>query len=210
MKSTIKIIIVGVATCISASSFAANKLVYDARFDAEKGCYDYDLGSHRRIQLRTADEIQKGVESKDFECTEFSDVVAVSAAIGSDPSHQIFRLGDYPEGFKVVEIKGTGGPLGKAGVFDFNFRGARIVNFFLDYQVAIGGDSMGLAARGVYLGFYAQFRANGCSGGDFGKNPFSIPSYFKLDAGTGGIDLYNKNFGPDTRTFFSLVLCQTN
>ena len=183
---------------------ASADLHMDQNYDLVKGCYDQQSGQHRRILLTTAAEIQERILSKDFECTEMSDVVAE----GSDA---IYRMGNFPD-FKVVKIEGTGGSLGNAGIFDFNFKGAKIANLFLDYQVAIGGDTEGLNAKGIYLAFYAKFASKTCHKST-SPSPFPSPPYFDVSSdGLGALYLEKQDSSEkEARIFFgSPVLCNSN
>jgi hypothetical protein len=164
-------------SAVASNSLAAEKLKFDrANYDLEKGCFDSALNRFHRIKLTTAAEIQERLVAKDFECTEMSDVIIEATENGIG----LLVHGDFKD-YKVVGIEGSGGPLGSAGVFDINFKGAKITNLFLDYQAAIGGDASGIVASGIYLAFYAQFStaltSKNCTKVHVGEAGFPLPPY---------------------------------
>lgn len=164
-------------TTFFLSQASARALTYNpATYDVEKGCYDAASQTHKRILLSSAQQIHERILSKDFECTEMSDVIL--EGVGKDGTGLLVH-GDFAD-FKVVGIFGVGGNPRNAGVKDINFRGAKISNMFLDYHVIIGGDARGIVVRGMYLGRYARFdtyeTSNNCRS-QTGVSPFPLPSY---------------------------------
>jgi hypothetical protein len=178
-------------------------LTYDPQnYDPALGCYDSESQTYRRIQLTSASEIQQRINSKNFECTELSDVILD----GKSNGNTYLKLGDFKE-FKVVGIEGVGGSLGNAGVFDINFRGAKITNLFLEYQVPIGGDTSGLIANGIYLAFYSRFVSSPGTGNCRQASPSErspVPSYATISGGNLAVRAFGRVTNKTESRLFSL------
>ena len=177
----------------------SSNLVVDNKYDFEKGCYDHRTGQNYRIQLNTVEDIQARLDSKDFECTEMSDVII------EDGDGTPMYSSNGPSGLKIVFLNGSGGPLGSAGATGFNFNGAKFTNLFLDYMMRMAGTVSGLNTNGIFLAFYAEFSPLSCLTAGVNKNPAPLPSYASTDGNTVLITLDNKFLGPDSRLFGELV-----
>ena len=173
----------------------SSHLVVDSKYDFEKGCYDHRTGQNYRIHLKTVDDIQARLDSKDFECTEMSDVII------EDGDGTPMYSSNGPSGLKIVFLNGSGGPLGSAGATGFNFNGAKFTNLFLDYMMRMAGTVSGLNMNGIFLAFYAEFSPLNCPPVAINKNPGPLPAYASTDGNTVLVTLDNKFLGPDSRLF---------
>ena len=197
MKLIIALILfIGGGAALAAPSA---KLSVDDKYDFEKGCYDIRTGQNYRIQLNTVEEIQARLDSKDFECTEMSDVII------EDGDGTPMYSSNGPSGLKIVFLRGSSGPLGSAGATGFNFNGAKFTNLFLDYMMRMAGTVNGLNTKGIFLAFYAEFSPLNCSTAGVNNNLTSLPPYASTDGNTVLITLDNKFLGPDSRLFGEVV-----
>lgn len=201
-KSQLTVLLLAIVS--SSLCFAADRLKYDAStYDFNKGCFDPTSKTFSRTQLSTAADIQTRIDSKDFECTEISDVL-----VEGDNTQPLYAS-NGPGGVKIVFLKGSAGPLGTAGATGFNFNGAKITNLFLDYNMRMKGTANGMNANGVYLAFYADFNPDTCSRPD-NMGSAVLPPYASAskDGATAMINLYNKRLADSDARIFDLPSMQ--